>query len=596
MTDLSIAALHAHYAAGGHPIGVFAGIADRLAASNDPGIFITACTPVQFAAALDALPPFDPAAFPLWGVPFAVKDNIDVAGLPTTAACPAFAYTPDRDAEVVARLRAAGAVVIGKTNLDQFATGLVGVRSPYPIPKNALNPDLVPGGSSSGSAVAVARGIATFALGTDTAGSGRVPAGLNGIVGLKPTLGLLSAAGMVPACRTLDTVSVFAAGVADAWAVTRVAAGYDPQDAYSRPLPAPRLETLPRPVIGVPDSGSRIFFGDAAQEAAFDAALARMRALGAELREIDLSPCFDVARMLYEGAWVAERMAAIEPWMAGDAPEVHPVTRRIVAAATSLTAVDAFRGFYRLAELRRKAEPALAGLDMLCVPTYPRPVTLAEIAEDPITPNARLGTYTNFVNLMDLCGLAVPTAPRADGLPGSVTLLARAGLDGRLADFAARIEVDAALSPGAGLARPAPLALPAPEPDELVVAAVGAHMTGLPLNHELTRLGARCLGAAQTSADYRLYVLPGSAVPKPGMVRDAAGACIDVELWALPMAAVGAFLAGIPSPLGLGTVTLEDGRSCKGFLCEAQALQGAEEITRFGGWRGFLAARTAAAE
>ncbi|MEI4473778.1 allophanate hydrolase [Frigidibacter sp. MR17.24] len=598
--DLSIAALHARYAtaddAKAEAATVLTEIAARAAALGDPGIYITPTRPEALAAAVAALPAFDAAAHPLWGIPFAVKDNIDVAGLPTTAACPAFAHAPAGDAAVVARLRAAGGIVTGKTNLDQFATGLVGTRSPYPVPRNARDAALVPGGSSSGSAVAVARGLASFALGTDTAGSGRVPAGLNGITGLKPTLGLLSAAGMVPACRTLDTVSVFAAGIADAWAVTCLAAGFDPADAYSRPLPPPRLDARPRPVVGIPDAASRLFFGDTLQEAAFDAALARLAALGCTLREIDLAPCFAVARMLYEGAWVAERMAATEPFMAGAAPDLHPVTRQVIAPARGLTAVDAFRGLYRLAELRRAAEPALAGLDLLCVPTYPRPVTLAEIAADPIGPNARNGTYTNFVNLMDMCALTVPTAPREDGLPASVTLIAPAGADGRLAALAARIETDAALSPGAGLAPPAPLAVPAAAPDETVIAAVGAHMTGLPLNHELTRLGARCLGPARTAPHYRLFALAGGPVPKPGMIRDPAGAAIEIELWALPTDRVGAFMAGIAAPLGIGTVALADGGSCKGFLCEAYALEGAVEITALGGWRAHLAKGSAAAE
>jgi allophanate hydrolase len=521
-----------------------------------------------------------PGAHADLGIPFAVKDNIDVAGLPTTAGCPAFAYRPEADAAVVARLRAAGALVIGKTNLDQFATGLVGVRTPYPVPRNALDPALVPGGSSSGSAVAVAQGIVSFALGTDTAGSGRVPAALNGIVGLKPSLGLVSTRGVVPACRTLDTVSVFAAGVADAWTVAEVAAGYDPDDAYSRRMPAPALSLPPHPVVGVPDAASRIFFGDTMQAEAFDAALAALAATGAVLREIDLAPFYDAAALLYDGPWVAERMAAIAPVYDLVPDGLHPVTRQIVSAAAKITATDTFRGFYRLAELRRVAEARLAGLDLLCVPTIPTLCRLADLAADPVGPNSRLGTYTNFVNLLDMCGLAVPTARRADGLPGSVTLLARAGQDGLCAGLGLRLEAGG------------PVADTAAGAGETVIAAVGAHMSGLPLNGELTRLGARCIGPARTASCYRLFALGGTGVPKPGMLRaESGGVAIELELWALPTGQVGAFMAGIPAPLSIGTVSLSDGTSCKGFLVEAAAVRGAEDISGFGGWRGYLAHR-----
>ncbi|WP_172296094.1 allophanate hydrolase [Pseudoruegeria sp. HB172150] len=588
--DLGIAALHERYAAGETPAAILRDVYARIVDVADLGIFITLREEADVAQDAAALPPFDPVAYPLWGIPFAVKDNIDVAGLPTTAACPDFAYDADKDAFVVARLRDAGALVIGKTNLDQFATGLVGVRTPYDVPRNALDPDIVPGGSSSGSAVAVAQGIVSFALGTDTAGSGRVPAALNNIVGIKPTLGLLSATGMVPACRTLDTISVFATGVSDAWTVLKAAAGYDAKDAYSRALPIPALDNRPVPVIGVPDVASRRFFGDRVQEDAFDAALERLRALGANLQEIDLSPFYDTAEMLYSGAWVAERMAAMETMMRESPDSVHPVTRSIVSAADKLSAVDAFRGVYRLAELKRVAEPVLAQIDMMCVPTIPTFYTLAQLAADPIGPNARLGTYTNFVNLMDMCGLAVPTSTRTDGRPGSVTLLAPAGRDGLLAAWAARLETDAGQSPGTGLTTPAPLIItPKIGPNETIIAAVGAHMSNLQLNHELTDLGARCLGPAQTSEDYRLYRLRGGPVPKPGMLRVAKdGRSLEVELWALKTAAVGAFLSKIQAPLGIGTISLADGQSCSGFLVEYAAVTDAEDITSYGGWRSYL--------
>ncbi len=588
--SFDIGALQAGYRAGLDPRAVVAEVYRRIAAADDPAIFITLRPEADVAAEVAALPPQDPVSMPFWGIPFAVKDNIDVAGLPTTAACPAFAHDPAQDAFVVARLRAAGAIVIGKTNLDQFATGLVGVRSPYGVPRNALDPDIVPGGSSSGSAVAVARGIVSFALGTDTAGSGRVPAALNGIVGLKPTLGAWSARGVVPACRTLDTVSVFAGSVADAWAVHRVACAYDAGDAFSRTWTAPPLAAPPAGLrIAVPDAASRIFLGDAAQEASFAATLSRLAQGGAQIVEIDFEPFYAVARMLYEGAWVAERMTVVEDLLTRDPDAVHPVTAQIIGAARALSATDAFRGIYRLADLRRQAETLMAGVDALCVPSIPTFVTRAAIAADPVTPNSQLGTYTNFVNLMDMCGIAVPTGPRTDGRPGSVTILTRAGQDALAASLAAGLQAGSIGATGHA-ATPQNLP-PGPMPDEMTVALVGAHMTGLPLNGQVTALGGRFLRAGQTAPDYRLYLLPGGPPLRPGLLRVGAGqgTAIALELWALPQSAMGAFLSAIPSPLGLGRVRIDDGTEVTGFLAEAAGITGATDITASGGWRGWLA-------
>ncbi|PLL11574.1 allophanate hydrolase [Tabrizicola sp. TH137] len=587
-----VARLHAAYAEGLSPVAVMAEAFARIAAAEDPAIFLHLRDREAALAEAAALPPFDPSAYPLWGIPFAIKDNIDVAGAPTTAACPAFAYHPEADAFVVARLRAAGAIWIGKTNLDQFATGLVGVRSPYGVPRNALDPEIVPGGSSSGSAVSVARGLVSFALGTDTAGSGRVPAALNNIVGLKPSLGALSGTGMVPACRTLDTISIFGLTVADAWRVHRQACAFDAADPWSRVMPAPPLAAVPAGLrIGVPDAASIAFFGDEIQAASFEAELVALQAMGCHVVELDFTPFHDVARMLYDGAWVAERMAAVEQVFRTQPDAFHPVTARIIGSADRLSAADAFRGIYRLAALKRQAMAAMAGLDLLVVPTIPTFYTVADLEADPIGPNSRLGTYTNFVNLLDMCGIAVPTGPRGDGRPGSVTLLARAGEDAKIAALAQVIQTEAGSPLGAtGWTLPS---VPEPKaaalPDEMAVVLVGAHMTGLPLNPQIAGLGGRFLERTQTAPCYRLFRLPGPPPARPGMIRAAEGAAIEVEVWALPLAQVGAFLSLIPSPLGLGKVELADGRLAVGFLAEAEGVQGAEEITALGGWRAFLA-------
>ncbi|MCB1479662.1 MAG: allophanate hydrolase [Rhodobiaceae bacterium] len=583
----TLASLRKAYAGGVSPEAVIAEAFRRLEAIDDPGIFIHEA---REAARAEAKALGKPDGRPLWGIPYAVKDNIDVAGMPTTAACPDFAYDADEDAFVVAQLRAAGAICVGKANLDQFATGLVGVRTPYPVPRNAIDPEIVPGGSSSGSAVAVARGIVCFSLGTDTAGSGRVPAALNSIVGLKPTLGLLSSAGMVPACRTLDTISIFSLTAADAWEVLEACAEYDPADVWSRKLAAPKRSPLPPFLqIAVPDAASLETFGDTAQEEHFRSTIANLRTRGAVVHEIDFTPFYDAAKMLYEGAWVAERTAAVGSRLA-EAPEtLHPTTRAIVEPGQVLSAVDAFEGIYRLKELRRDCEALLAGIDLICVPTVPCFVTMEEIEADPIGPNSRLGTYTNFVNLLDLCGIAVPTGARFDKRPGSLTILARAGDDARAAALAACVEQ----GPLGATGWPRPAA-PSPESeagrDEIAVAVCGAHMSGLPLNHELTSRGARFLKSSRTAADYRFYALAGGPPERPGLVctGDGSGASIGVEIWAMPRDTFGGFMAGIPEPLCIGTLTLEDGSTVKGFLCEARAAGNAAEITKLGSWRNYL--------
>ncbi len=549
-----------------------------LAGYADPALFISIKPEADALAEAAALEAAGPAGKPLYGKVFAVKDNIDAAGLPTTAACRAFEYRPVTSAFVVARLEAAGAIVLGKTNLDQFATGLVGVRSPYGVPRNGLRDDLIPGGSSSGSAVAVAAGIVDFSLGTDTAGSGRIPAGMNGIVGVKPSLGLLSGTGMVPACRTLDTISIFARDVAFATAVAAVASGYDAADPYSRQLPTPALGAKPAKLrVGVPPLAQRKFFGDAVAETAYAADLEKLVSLGAELVELDFEPLHAVARLLYEGPWVAERYAATKPLIEENPGAFHPVTLKIIGGAKNLTAVSAFEAMYKLAELKRATAPIFESIDCLAVPTVPRMYTVAEVEADPVTLNSNLGTYTNFVNLLDLAAISVPAGMRSDGLPSSLTLIGRAGTDGTLASIAAAIEGHAATGP----VRAAD--------GRIELAVVGAHLTGLPLNKELLALNATFLRETTTTPDYALYALPNTTPPKPGLLRVASGAPIAVEIWSLDAKGFGEFVSKIPAPLGIGTLSFADGTSAKGFLVEAEAVKGAEDISGYGGWKAYLA-------
>ncbi len=596
MTDaqaFDIASLHAAYRTGWTAEAMIDLVFARITAVDDPGIFLHLADKTSLLAEAEALGAFDPIAKPLWGIPFAVKDNIDVAGMPTTAACPDYAYMPDKDATVVRLLKAAGALVIGKTNLDQFATGLVGVRTPFPVPRNAIHPGLVPGGSSSGSAVATAQGIVSFALGTDTAGSGRIPAGLNNIVGLKPSVGALSTTGVIPACRTLDCVSIFALTVDDAWRVFSVTAKPDESDAYSRSVGAEGYGTAP-PVltIGVPAKADRQFFGDTVMEAAYEEALSRIAGMGHKLVELPFADFYATANLLYEGAWVAERYAAVRDFFDAHEASFHPVTRKIYGGAKNLSAADAFDGLYALQALKRKLAPVIASVDLICVPTAPTHYTVDDLEAEPIRENSRLGTYTNFVNLLDMCGIAVPTGKRSDGLPASVTLLAGFGKDGLTASLAADLHAASGLTLGAtnwalpDRVAPAMVA----EEDLIDLVVVGAHLSGMPLNSQLRDLNARFLRATRTAETYRLHALAGTRPPKPGLIRSSGddGAMIEVEVWQLTPDAFGRFVAAIPSPLGIGTIELSDGTSAKGFLVEPVALTGAEDITAHRGWRAYM--------
>ncbi|RAU19644.1 allophanate hydrolase [Nitrincola tibetensis] len=529
-------------------------------------------------------------SLPLFGVPFAVKDNIDVAGWMTTAACPAFAYTAAEDATVVARLKKAGAILIGKTNLDQFATGLVGTRSPYGAVSNSFKADYVSGGSSSGSASVTARGLVAFALGTDTAGSGRVPAGFNNLVGLKPTRGWFSIKGVVPACRSIDCVSVFALTVVDALQVAQVLG--EPQDlvdAYSRKNPNAAPTGMPeRPRFAIPSKLE--FFGDELMQAAFAQARSELEKM-VDLVEIDFTPFTQLAELLYQGPWVAERTHAIGSLLIEHPEEMDSTVRTIVAKGTDYTALQYFDAEYQRQALARHIQQQLSEVDALVVPTSPTIRTLAEMQEEPILYNSQFGTYTNFTNLADLSALALPAPFRADELPAGITLIANAWHDFALADFGQRWQAHLALPMGAtgkAFQTMTPAFKPV-APGAVRVAVVGAHLTGMPLNFQLTTRHASFVETTQTAPEYRLYALANTTPPKPGLARVTEnGASIQVELWDVPLANFGAFVAEIPEPLGIGNLLLEDGRSVKGFICEPLALGNAKDITHFGGWRAYL--------
>ncbi|PPD44089.1 MAG: allophanate hydrolase [Methylocystis sp.] len=592
---LDIASLEAGYRGGAFtPLDVAHALLARIAEGADQSVWISRRSDHDILAEARALTARGPSGA-LWGVPFAVKDNIDALGLPTTAACPAFAYQPEADAFAVANLKAEGALLIGKTNLDQFATGLNGTRSPYGAPRCVFNSDYVSGGSSSGSAVAVASGQVSFALGTDTAGSGRVPAAFNNIVGVKPTRGLISTTGVVPACRSLDCVTAFAVTVGDADRVRRVLQGDDPFDAYARAMTVRSLP-LERFRFGVLAERDREFFGDHETGALYDAAIGRLEALGGAAVAIDYAPFRDCAALLYGGPWVAERLAAIETFFAQHAGEMNATVRDIIAGAQGVSAVEAFRGAYALEAFRKAAAREWAKADFLLLPTAPTIYSIDDMLGDPIALNANLGRYTNFVNLLDCCAIAIPAGFRQDGLPAGVTLIAPAFADDALAVIADRLHRAAPF----GMGRDASATLPresalAMESKTLIpIVVVGAHLTGMPLNHQLTDAGGVLIKTCRTAGDYRLFVLPDTTPPKPGLVREPgfAGMGLDVEVWGLSQAAFGAFVAAIPAPLGIGKIMLDDGAQASGFLCESYAVRDAQDITELGGWRAYIAAQS----
>lgn len=550
----------------------------RVAAYDaiQPQAWISRFAPEQVLAAARAVDARLAAGkdLPLAGVTFAVKDNIDVAGLPTTAACPDFAYAPAHNAFTVQRLLDAGALCLGKTNLDQFATGLNGTRSPHGAPRCVHNLAYVSGGSSSGSAVVVGAGLVPLALGTDTAGSGRVPAAFNGLIGHKPSKGRWSSTGLVPACRSLDCITVFAVDAEDAALADSVIAGFDPADVYSRDLPDLPVGTR----LGVPLPAQRPWFGDLEAEYLYGRALERLEAQGYTLVEVDLAPLLAAATLLYNGPWVAERTAALEDLLASNPDAIDPTVREIVAGGLGITAVDAFRGQYQLMEYARAAQAIWATVDALAVPTSPVIYRVAEMLANPVTLNSHFGVWTNFVNLLDMAAVAMPAGYRRNGTGFGISLFAPAGTDRALLEMARRWG-----HPGL---RP-PLDTGG-KVDTIRLAVVGAHLEGMPLHWQLTSRDAKFVGATETAPTYRLYAMANSVPPKPALVFDEGGAAIQIEVYELEMAAFGSFVAEVPPPLAIGTVTLADGSQVKGFVAEPRALAGAEDITALGGWRAFV--------
>ncbi len=539
----------------------------------------------QIEAQLAAIQSSDQASLPLLGIPFAVKDNIDIKNWVTTAACPAFAHTASDTAVAVQKLMQAGAILIGKTNLDQFATGLVGTRSPYGAVPNTFNPDYVSGGSSSGSASVVARGLACFSLGTDTAGSGRVPAGFNNIVGMKPTPGLVSIEGVLPACKTLDCLSIFAGTAMDAATVlsvmqsTAADLAHEPQFHPVRPI----VSRFPAKLrLGIPITPQ--FMGNTEYKNAYDQALITARNMGATITEIDFSGLDKIAALLYNGPWVAERYVTIERLLASDPEAIDPTVRKVVGLAEKFSAADAFKALYLLKELAISTQSIWSECDALLVPTAPTHPTLAQVAAEPVLRNSELGTYTNFVNLLGMSAIAVPAGLTESNMPFGVTFIAPGGYDQSLLSLGAQWQALQTLAPGA------PEATPKKNHDHLLIAVVGAHLKGMPLHQQLVDRECRLIARTRTSASYQLYALANTTPPKPGLVRTATnGRSIELEVYEMPSEHVGSFLSLIPAPLGLGSVELQDGTWVKGFICEPWAIEQAQDVTHMGGWRAYIA-------
>jgi allophanate hydrolase len=591
--SLNITTLRQRYQSGELTPGrMVENLLEHMADEDSHRIWISRLDAAALRAYARMLEGKDIASLPLYGIPFAIKDNIDLVGLPTTAGCPDYAYAPEQHATVVQRLIDAGAIPLGKTNLDQFATGLNGTRSPYGACRNAFNPDFISGGSSSGSAVAVALGVASFALGTDTAGSGRVPAAFNNLVGHKPSCGALSTRGVVPACRSLDAVSIFALTAEDAERVLAVAAGFDADDEYSRPL-APYGFDFGRAAsfrFGVPMARDMAFFGNTEAERLFGEAVERMQALGGAPVAIDLTPFLETARLLYGGPWVAERYLAIREFFDAQSEKIFPPVREIIAGGRDIIAADTFAHLYKLCVYKRICDAVWNDIDVMLTPTAGTIYRIDEMEADPIRLNANLGYYTNFMNLLDLAATAVPAGFQRDGLPFGVTLVAQQQ-DGPLLHLASRMHQALGGKLGAsGHVLPPAERLGLLPDGQVRVAVVGAHLSGLPLNPQLTACNARLVDLTQTASEYRFYALPDGK--RPGLIRvENGGAAIACEVWEMPSTQFGSFVAGISAPLGIGKLTLTDGSVVNGFICEGIGVTSAQDITKYGGWRAWLAER-----
>lgn len=591
--SLSISHIHRLYKEGVlTPEALISEIKKKIEEYQDYNIWIYVLDDDEIAPYLSALESKEPDDLPLYGIPFAIKDNIDLAGVPTTAACAEYSYTPEQSAFTVQLLIDAGAIPVGKTNLDQFATGLVGTRSPYGAVKNAFNPDYISGGSSSGSAVSVALGQVSFSLGTDTAGSGRVPAAFNNLIGLKPTKGRFSTTGVVPACRSLDCVSIFALNPDDTETVFNALDEYDANDSYARKVQSPSINNNEKKKVGLPKSEQLSFFGDKEYEKLFDTFIKSIPSEKYDIVRIDFSPFIEAAKLLYQGPWVAERYAAIESFIEDNPDALFPVTKEIISPARNINAVDAFKSFYQLQEYKRQADNILQQFDFILTPTTGTHYRIEEENNDPIQTNTCLGYYTNFMNLLDYTALAIPAGFKQNGLPFGVTLFSDPFKDKFLLDQAKVLMNSKQHKMGATefVRDIDETNISDVKPTTLDVAVCGAHLSGMPLNHQLTERNATLIKACKTAKSYRLYALAGGPPYRPGLIKvKEGGAAIDVEVWRMPLEHFGSFMSGIPHPLGIGKAELEDGTTVNSFICEAFAISDAEDITGYGSWRNYIA-------
>lgn len=537
-------------------------IINRYHRNKEMNIWITPPKFENIKPYIDKLKGTNPNSLPLWGIPFAIKDNIDLENIETTAACPEYAYTPKESAEVVKKLIEAGAIPVGKTNLDQFATGLVGTRSPYGEVHNALKPELISGGSSSGSAVSVARGQAAFALGTDTAGSGRVPALLNNLVGFKSSFGAWSTKGLVKACASLDCITVFSVDLEEAVIVDDVVRGFIGEDPWSKEIPKP-VSRLPKKIC-LPNKAPE-FYGPYGREyeKAWNESVEKIQELNIPIEYIDYDMFSEAAAILYEGPWVAERWKDLVDFIKENPDKVFPVTKTILESGGNpkFDAVSVFKAIHRLQELKVKTKIMLKDA-VLVMPTAGGTWTRDEVRENPIATNSHMGKYTNHCNLLDLSAIAIPSGYAAEDVPFGITIFSLSDEEGLLIGLGRELKEE-----------------------KITVAVCGLHMQGYPLEVQMIECGSKYLRTCKTADKYKLFKLNTNPT-KPGLIKvQSGGSSIEVELWEMPLDKLGYFTSLISSPLGMGKVELEDGSEVCGFICEEYGKQDGEDITIFGGWR-----------